>query len=232
MWDEPVDREQLKELAGVKATEYVENGMVVGLGTGSTVKYSILKLGEMVKNEGLDILGIPTSVHTKKLAKELGIPLTTLEDNPEIDLTIDGADEVDSNLNLIKGGGGALTREKIIAYHSKKMIVVADDSKIVKAIGINFPLPVEIVKFSWTATQKAIEEYECETDLRKIMDHPFVTDNGNYILDCDFGRITDPEELEKNLNLIPGVVENGLFVGLADMAIVGGKQGVTTLQNK
>lgn len=225
-----MDKEQLKELAGIKATEYVKDGMIVGLGTGSTVKYSIIKIGEIIKNDGLDILGIPTSVHTKKLAKEYNIPLTTLEDHPEIDLTIDGADEVDSNLNLIKGGGGALTREKIIAYHSKKMIVVVDDSKIVKSLGINSPVPVELIKFSWTATQKAIEQLECVTELRKIMEHPFLTDNGNYILDSDFGRIQNPEELEKNLNLIPGVVENGLFVGLADVAIVGGKQGITTLE--
>ena len=233
--------EELKKLAGEKAVEFVEDGMIVGLGTGSTVEYTLKKLWEKVK-EGLDIKGIPTSVHTKRIAKEQNIPLTTLDENPEIDLTIDGADEVDSNLNLIKGGGGALTREKIIAFNSKKVIIVVDDSKVVKALGIDFALPVEVVKFGWPATKIGLEQFGwqpakqkldevgCNVEIRKIMgDELFITDNGNYILDCEFERINDPEQLEIAINNVPGVVENGLFVNLVDEVIVGGKQGIVTL---
>ena len=227
-----MEREELKKLAAEKAVEHIEDGMIVGLGTGSTVEYALRKLGTLVR-DGLKIKGIPTSVHTKRIANEEGIPLTTLEENPVIDVTIDGADEVDSNLNLIKGGGGALTREKIIAFNSNKVIIVVDDSKIVKCLGIDFPLPVEVVKFGWPATKKTLEEFGCTVDLRKVMgEEPFITDNGNYILDCEFVRIDNPEELHANLNNIPGVVENGLFIGLADEIIVGGKQGVLTLDKK
>lgn len=236
-----MEREELKKLAGEEAVKHIEEGMIVGLGTGSTVKYTIHKLGELVKN-GLKIECIPTSIHTKRRAKEENIPLTTLEEHPEIDVTIDGADEVDGFLNLIKGGGGALTREKIIAFNSKKVIIIVDDSKVVKALGIDIPLPVEVVKFGWQATKKslehfgwqptkqALEEIRCNVELRKVMgDEPFITDNGNYILDCEFQRIDNPEELEKEINNVPGVVENGLFIGLAHEVIVGGKQGILTL---
>jgi len=223
-------QEELKKLAGEKAVEYIEDGMIVGLGTGSTVEYTLKKLGSLVR-EGLDIKGIPTSVHTKRIAKEEQIPLTTLDENPVIDITIDGADEVDSNLNLIKGGGGALVREKIVAYHSKKEIIVIDDSKVVKILGIDFDLPVEVIKFGYPATIKEIEEFNCKIEPRKIMGNDlFITDNSNYIIDCEFERIENPEELELSLNNIPGVVENGLFIGLADEIIVGGKQGIITLE--
>ena len=213
------DSEELKKLAGEKAAEQVKDGMIVGLGTGSTVEYTLRKLGQMVK-DGLKIQGIPTSIHTKRIAKEENIPLTTLDENPEIDLTIDGADEVDSYLNLIKGGGGALTREKIIAFNSKKLVIVVDDSKVVKCLGIDFSLPVEVVKFGWQATKKALEQFgwqpaeerreevACIAELRKVMeDEPFITDNGNYILDLEFQRIDNPEELEIAINDVPGVVE-------------------------
>lgn len=227
-----MEKEELKKLAGEKAVEHIEDGMIVGLGTGSTAEYALRKLGKLVKN-GLKIKGIPTSIHTLRIAKEEKIPLTTLEENPEIDITIDGADEVDSGLNLIKGGGGALTREKIIAFNSKKVIIVIDDSKIVKALGIDFPLPVEVVKFGWTSTKKALEELGCNVELRQVMeDEPFITDNGNYILDCEFERITEPEQLEIDINNIPGVVENGLFIDLVDEVIVGGKQGILTLDKE
>ena len=219
----------MKKLAAEKAVEYVEDGMILGLGTGSTVKYALKKLGERVKG-GLKVKGIPTSMHTRKLAKEYKIPLTSLEENPEIDLTIDGADEVDSNLNLIKGGGGALAREKIIASNSKKEIVIIDESKVVKVLGIDFDLPVEVLKYGWTLTKKSIEEFfGCKVELRKILDDPYITDNGNYILDCTFEKIEEPEEMERNINNIPGVVENGLFIGLVDEVIVGSKQGIMTL---
>jgi ribose 5-phosphate isomerase A len=229
---EYLEREELKKLAAEKALEYIEDGMIVGLGTGSTVEYALHKLGLLVK-DGLNIKGIPTSVHTKRIAKEQNIPLTTIEENPEIDVTIDGADEVDSNLNLIKGGGGALTREKIIAFNSKKVIIVIDDSKIVKALGIDFDLPVEVVKFGWSSVKKVLEDFKCNVKLREIMDNePFITDNGNYILDCEFERIEDPITMEVELNSIPGVVENGLFVGLVDEAIVGSTQGILTLNKE
>lgn len=227
-----MEKEELKKLAGEKAVELVEDGMIIGLGSGSTVEYALRKLGILCR-EGLNIKGIPTSVHTKRIATEEKIPLTTLEEHPVIDLTIDGADEVDSNLNLIKGGGGALTREKIVAYNSKKVIIVIDDSKIVKCLGIDFPLPVEVVKFGWTATKKTLEEFDCNIELRKIMgDEPFITDNSNYILDCEYERIDDPAQMEMEINSIPGVVENGLFIGLVDEVIVGGKQGISTLNKE
>lgn len=218
----------MKKIAGEKAAEYVENGMIVGLGTGSTVEYTIKKIGEMIKN-GLDIKGVPTSMHTKKLAKEYNIPLTDLEENPVIDITIDGADEVDPNLNLIKGGGGALAREKIVAYHSKREVIVIDETKIVKGLGVNCPLPVEVLKYGWSSTKKVLEEFGCTVELRKIMNDPYLTDNSNYILDCNFEIIESPEQLEKDINNIPGVVENGLFIGLVDEVIVGSRQGVMTL---
>jgi ribose 5-phosphate isomerase A len=226
-----LEQEEMKRIAAEKAVELIEDGMIVGLGTGSTVKYALKKIGERV-SKGLNIKGIPTSNQTKKLALKYNIPLTSLAEYPEIDLTIDGADEIDSDLNLIKGGGGALTREKIIAFHSKKMVIIADDSKVVKSLGIDFPLPVEIVKFAWQATKKSLETFECECTLRKIFDDPFITDNGNYIIDCEFDRIANPEELEREINMIPGVVENGLFIGLADKAIVGSTQGIMTLEKE
>ncbi|EMR75189.1 ribose-5-phosphate isomerase [Thermoplasmatales archaeon SCGC AB-540-F20] len=221
----------MKKMAAEKAVEHVDNGMVIGLGTGSTVKYAIKKLGEMV-NTGLKIEGIPTSLRTKKLATEYNIPLVDLNDYTEIDLTIDGADEVDSNLNLIKGGGGALTREKIIAYHSKKEIIVIDETKVVKKLGIDSPVPVEVTKYGWKATKKTLKELGCTAELRTIMDEVYITDNSNYILDCDFGKINEPETLEKEINSIPGVIENGLFIDLVDEVIVGSKQGIITLEER
>ena len=221
----------MKKMAAEKAVEHVDNGMIIGLGTGSTVKYAIKKLGEMV-NTGLKIEGIPTSLRTKKLATEYNIPLVDLNDYTEIDLTIDGADEVDSNLNLIKGGGGALTREKIIAYHSKKEIIVIDETKVVKKLGIDSPVPVEVTKYGWNATKKTLKELGCTAELRTIMDEVYITDNSNYILDCDFGKINEPEALEKEINSIPGVIENGLFIDLVDEVIVGSKQGIITLEER
>jgi ribose 5-phosphate isomerase A len=219
----------MKKLAGEKAIDHIQDGMIVGLGTGSTIQYTLKKLAEEIK-KGLKIQGIPTSMHTKKIAEDLGIPLTKLDEITVIDVTIDGADEVDSNLNLIKGGGGALTREKIVAYQSKKEIIVVDESKVVKGLGADFALPVEVVKYGWRFTKKSLETLGCEAVRREVMkDEPFITDNSNYILDCDFGKIDNPEALEKEINAIPGVVENGLFIGLVDEVIVGSKQGVMTL---
>ena len=221
----------MKKRAAEKAVQYIEDGMIIGLGTGSTVDFAIKKIGEMVRG-GLNIQGISTSLKTKKLATELKIPLIELDDRTEIDITIDGADEVDSNLNLIKGGGGALTREKIIAYHSRKVIIIVDETKIVKGLGCDCSLPVEVTRFGWLATKKTLEDLGCTVELRRIMDEAFITDNQNYIVDCDFGKIADPEALEKEINNIPGVLENGLFIGLADEVIVGSKQGMMTLERQ
>ncbi len=217
-------REELKRKAGEKAVEYIKDGMVVGLGTGSTVKYTILKLGELVK-EGLDIIGIPTSIATEKLAKERGIKLGSIDDYQVIDLTIDGADEVDKNLNLIKGGGGALLREKIIAHASKYEIIVVDESKVKNILG-DFPLPIEIVKFGYKRTMNVLSTLGCNPSLRVKNGETYITDNGNYIIDCKFEKIENPAELERKIDEIPGVVEIGLFVGLANKIIIGKKDKI------
>ena len=209
-----------KENAGRAAARLVTDGEIVGLGTGSTAYFAIVALGERVR-EGLKITGIPTSVHTADLARTVGIPLTTLDEHPELDITIDGADEVGPNLNLIKGGGGALLREKIIASASKKMVVVADSGKIVAVLG-KFPLPVEIIDFARAVVEKKIAALGATTQLRITSDgKPFVTDEGHHILDCSFGSIPDPPTLARELSNMPGVVEHGLFIGLAKLALVG-----------
>ncbi|MFO7677573.1 MAG: ribose-5-phosphate isomerase RpiA [Thermoplasmatota archaeon] len=227
-----MEQEEMKKRAAEKAIEYIEDGMIIGLGTGSTVEYALQSLSEKIK-QGLKIQGVPTSLRTKKSAKAYDIPLIDFDENSvDIDVTIDGADEVDSNLSLIKGGGGALTREKIIAYHSKKLIIIIDETKIAKRLGVHFSLPVEVTKFGWRATMKTLKELGCTAELRTITGGPYITDNQNYIIDCDFGRIDEPEVLEKEINMIPGVVENGLFIDLASEVIVGSKQGIMTLERQ
>ena len=221
-------REKLKKLAGEKAAEYVKDGMVVGLGSGSTVRYTILKLGEMLK-DGLDIISIPTSIETENLARTLGIKISSLNEYSEVDLTIDGADEVDKNLNLIKGGGGALLREKMVAHASRYEIIVVDESKISEYLG-NFPLPVEIVKFGYKRTINTLKNLGCTPKIRMRDNKIFITDNGNYIVDCKFERIEKPSELEMEIDKIPGVVETGLFVGLANEVIVGEKNGIKIMK--
>jgi ribose 5-phosphate isomerase A len=206
-----------KKEVGEKAVEYVKDGMVVGLGTGSTVYYFVSKLGQLVQ-QGLSIKGIPTSEQTEKLAIELNIPLVSFREIEEIDVAVDGADEVDQDLNLIKGGGGALLREKIIAKAAKTFIVVADSHKNVDTLG-TFPLPIEVVPFGFEMTMKYIRELGGNPTLRQRRGSPYVTDNGNYIIDSNFHEISQPDILEKNLNLLPSVVDNGLFVGMADAVI-------------
>ncbi|MFC4801536.1 ribose-5-phosphate isomerase RpiA [Neobacillus sp. GCM10023253] len=206
-----------KKIVGELAADFIEDGMVVGLGTGSTVYFTIMKLGALVE-AGLSIQGIPTSVQTAELAKKLHIPLANMDEVKKIDIAIDGADEVDAHLNLIKGGGGALVREKIVAKAAEKFIVVADPSKMVKTL-VAFPLPVEVVPFGAMQTENYIRELQGETKLRLTNGKPFQTDNGNFIIDCSFPSISKPQELECILNNIPGVVDNGLFVGMADMVI-------------
>ncbi len=212
--------ESEKELAGRAAAQLVRDNQIVGLGTGSTAYFAVIALGERVK-AGLKITGIPTSNATAELARKVGITLTTLEENPAIDIVIDGADEVDPRLNLIKGGGGALLREKVIAAASKKMVVIADSGKVVEHLG-KFPLPVEIISFARAVFERKIQSLGASTKIRTQPDGTtYITDNGNPILDCNFGKIEDPPTLARALSNIPGIVEHGLFIGLATIALIG-----------
>jgi ribose 5-phosphate isomerase A len=218
-----------KEAAGRAAAKLVREGDIVGLGTGSTAYFAVVALGERVKS-GLKIVGIPTSIATADLARQVGIPLTTLDEHPQIDITIDGADEIDPKLNMIKGGGGALLREKVVASVTKKMVVAVDSTKVVPALG-KFPLPVEIIPFARTVIEKKIASLGATAKLRMRPDgQPFVTDNGNQILDCSFGRIGDPPALARELSGMVGVVEHGLFIGLAKLALVGRGDSVEELR--
>jgi ribose 5-phosphate isomerase A len=218
-----------KELAGRAAARFVRDGNIVGLGTGSTAYFAVVALSERVK-AGLKIVGIPTSISTENLARKLGIPLATLDEYPEIDITIDGADEIDPRLNLIKGGGGALLREKVVASVSKKMVVVGDSSKAVPALG-KFPLPVEIIPFARPVVERKLAGLGATARLRLKADgSPFITDNGNHILDANFGRIDDPPYVARSLNETPGVVEHGLFIGFAKLALIGRGSSVEELQ--
>jgi ribose 5-phosphate isomerase A len=224
------DAEALKRDAAAKALTFVEDGMRLGLGTGSTAKIFVDLLAERVRG-GLNVIGVPTSEATRAQAESLGVPLTTLDDTPELDLTIDGADEIDPALNLIKGGGGALLREKIVAAASARMLVIADASKQVAALG-RYPLPIEVNLFGLGATRRAIEKaLEAEgcpgpISVRKRADgHVFVTDGGHMILDAACARIADPAALASRLHSVPGVVEHGLFIGLASLAIIASPGG-------
>lgn len=226
MSQNPIEHE--KRISGEAAAGYVESGMVVGLGTGSTAFYAIQALGEKVR-AGLAIQAIPTSEQTHRLAQKEQIPLTDFTQILQIDLTIDGADEIDPKLNLIKGAGGALLREKIIAAASHEMIVIADSSKQRPFLGQGL-LPVEVTPFGWQTVAKQIESLGAQVVLRKNKDAPFVSDNGLYILDCGFGEIKNPAELESTLNGIPGAVLNGLFVGLATRVILGKRDRVEIIE--
>jgi len=224
--------EQLKQQAGVAACKYVKSGMKVGLGTGSTVKYSVLELGRMIAEEGMDIVGVPTSLATQKLAIEVGIPLVELSDCTHLDIVIDGADEFDSNFNLIKGGGAALLREKIVAQESLSMVVVADERKMVDTLGA-FPLPIEITPFSHQATIRQLTRLlDCRVNCRMAGDNPVVTDNGNYIADAHCGpKLNEPEELEVDILKIAGVVQVGLFNNMCDAVVLAKNSGVETIIN-
>ncbi|BCJ90383.1 ribose-5-phosphate isomerase A [Terrihabitans soli] len=220
-----------KRAAAAAALELVRPGMKLGLGTGSTAAHFVELLGVKVK-AGLNVVGVPTSEATRGLAKHAGIPLTTLEEAPELDLTVDGADEIDSRLRLIKGGGAALLREKIVANASKRMVVIADSGKKVAMLGA-FPLPIEVIQFGLEATKravvKAIERAGCQGEIRLRLrpdGHGLVTDSGHFILDASLGRIPDPEALADGLAAVPGVVEHGLFIGLASEAFIAGPSGV------
>ncbi|MET3599353.1 ribose-5-phosphate isomerase RpiA [Martelella mangrovi] len=229
-----MDARQLKIKAAETALGYVEDGMRLGIGTGSTAREFIALLGEKVAN-GFSVTGVPTSEATARQCLELGIEVKSLDESPELDLTIDGADEIDPALSLIKGGGGALLREKIVASASKSMIVIADETKVVDQLGA-FPLPIEVMPFGLGATRLAIEKTVSRLnisgalELRHSGDGPFMTDGGHYILDASFGRIPDAEALSVALNMIPGVVEHGLFIDIATLAIVASGGGVRTLK--
>jgi ribose 5-phosphate isomerase A len=229
--------ERHKREAAARAIEFVRPGMRLGLGTGSTAQYFVAILGEQVR-AGLDIIGVPTSEATRVQAETLGIPLTTLEETPELDLTVDGADEIAPDLSLIKGGGGALLREKIVASASAQMIVIADDSKFVTTLG-RFPLPIEVVPFGLATTRRAVEVSCAHSGspgaavLRRGKDgHAFVTDGGHFILDAALDRIVEPASLADRLAAIPGVVEHGLFIRLATMAIIAGSEGVRIVERR
>jgi len=217
-----------KQIAAEKAVESIEDGMIIGLGTGSTAYWAIEKIGERVR-KGLKIQAVASSTVSESQARELGIPIIPFADVEAIDLTIDGADEVDVNLQLTKGGGGALLREKLLAANSRRFIVIVDESKVVDTLGA-FPLPVEIVPFAHELTVRKLQALGCELTIRQKDGANYITDNGNLIADCRFGSITDPVTLHTQLNLIPGVVENGLFVGLTSQLIVGHADGRLTIR--
>ncbi len=230
-----MDVDAYKRAAAARAVDLVRSGMRLGLGTGSTAQAFVELLAERV-HSGLEVATVPTSEATRAQAARLGIPLTTLDDMPELDLTVDGADEIAPDLTLIKGGGGALLREKIVASASAKMVVIADESKWVPVLG-RFPLPIEIVPFGATATRRAVEAAAAAAGcpgpapLRLTQNgHAFVTDGGHWLLDAQLQRITDPPDLANRLAGIPGVMEHGLFIGLAGTAIVAGPHGVRLVE--
>jgi ribose 5-phosphate isomerase A len=222
-----------KQRVGFKAAEFIEDGMSVGLGTGSTAYWLVERLGERVREEGLRVRCVPTSRRTEKQARALGIPLVSLGEAGELDLAIDGADEIGPELALIKGGGGALLREKLVASAARRFVVIADASKKVSVLG-RFPLPVEVVPFAWELTARRVAAVtRVEPALRRAEDGgAYVTDNGNYILDCRCGEIPDPARTERELKSLTGVVESGLFVGMADLAVVSTDEDVEIIERK
>jgi len=231
MANDPKTSDLEKAAAARASLHFVHDGMTLGLGTGSTAAHVVRFLGEQVK-AGLKIRGIPTSVHTQELAASLGIPLTTLDECQQIDVDIDGADEFDPQLHLIKGGGGALLREKIIASASRQVVIIADSSKQVAVLG-KFPLPVEVIPFAQPLVAKRITASGATVKLRKdAKGNPFVTDEGHHILDCSFGQIPDPPALARKLSDMPGVVEHGLFIDLATVVLCAKGENVTEFRRK
>lgn len=225
--------EHLKQEAADVAVGMVETGMVVGLGTGSTAKFAIEALGRRIE-AGLRIVGIPTSEATARLARGVGIRVSSLAEYAEADLTIDGADEIQrGTLDLIKGHGGALLREKVVASSSRRLVIIADETKLVDQLGSRFPVPVEVVPFGWQAAERKLQNLGAHTKLRPGPDEkPFVTDGGNFILDCGFSPIPNPEALNQELNSVVGVVEHGLFLKMTWRAVVAGQSGVKVLQKE
>ncbi len=227
-------RQSAKKRAALEAVKHVQDGSIVGLGSGTTVAHAVQQIGEKVRRENLRVLGVPTSHQVMLLAVSCGIPLTTLDEHPQLDVTIDGADQVDRKLNLIKGMGGALMREKIVASAAKQLVIVVDETKLVERLGMKHPVPVEILPFALSFVMATVRELGGKPVLRegKHKVGPVVTDNGNFILDVEFGVIDDPGKLDARLKLIPGVLETGLFLGIADVVYVGGPSGVERLVRK
>jgi len=225
-----VNRDELKRAAALRAIEEVEDGMALGLGTGSTAAFVVEGLARRVA-AGLRVIGIPTSERTASQARRLGIPIATFAEYQRLDLTIDGADEVQlGSLDLIKGLGGALLREKIVAAASGRLVIVVDQEKLVERLGEHTPVPVEVAQFGWQATAVALTKLGCTPERRySAGEHPFVTDGGNFILDCRFGPIRDPARLEKDISMTVGTIESGLFVGRSSMVVVASKTGVEVL---
>ena len=223
--------EELKRQAAEQAVEYIQSGMVVGLGTGSTAVFAVRRIGELLANGRLQrIVGIPTAEVTAREAERAGIPLGTLDDHPVVDVTIDGADEIDPHLNLIKGLGGALLREKIVAAASRRLIIIADDSKRVEQLGTRVPVPVEVVIFARRPVADYLASLGAQVVERRKDGERFITDEGNLILDCHFPGLPNPSEIAQLIRAQPGVVEHGLFLGMATEAIVAGERGVLVLE--
>jgi ribose 5-phosphate isomerase A len=224
-------QEEAKKRVALEAVKHVKDGFVVGLGSGSTAAFAIQELGKMIKQKGLHIMGVPSSSQAKILALNSGIPLTTLDEHPVLDLVIDGADEVDKNLDMIKGGGGALTREKIVASSAKQVVIVADESKLVDKLG-KFKVPIEVLPFALAPVTKAIKGLGGKPLLRESKGKvgAVVTDNGNYIVDVDFGLLDNAKAIDEKLKCIPGVIETGLFIDLANRVYLGKSDGITQLK--
>jgi ribose 5-phosphate isomerase A len=224
-------KEEAKKQVALEAVKHIEDGFVVGLGSGSTAAYVIQELGRLIHQNGLRVLGVPSSSQAFLLAVSSGVPLTTLDEYPVIDLAIDGADEVNKQMDMIKGGGGALTREKIVASAAKQVVIVADETKLVEKLGTTFRVPVEVLPFALATVSAGIKQLGGKPFLRESKGKvgAVVTDNGNYIVDVDFGPIDNADELSRRLKLIPGVIETGLFIGLADIIYLGKADGVTLL---
>ncbi len=227
-------QDELKQRAAHRAVEFIESGMVVGLGTGSTTAFAVRRVAERLKSGDLkDIIGIPTSIRTQKLAGELNIPLCGLDDQPDIDVTIDGADEVDPDLNLIKGGGGALLREKVVAQASRRNIIIVDESKLSPCLGTHWALPIEVIPFAVKTEENFIKSLGASVTLRTEKEgQPYKTDQNNFILDANLGEMADPNAIAARLNARAGIVEHGLFLGLASDVIVAAENGIRHLKRK
>ncbi len=225
-------RETAKKLAAVRAVQHVKAGFVIGLGSGTTVAYALEEIGRRIREDSLQLMGVPTSYQAAQLALNQNIPLTTLAEHPQLDLAIDGADQVDDALNLIKGMGGALTREKIVASASKMNIIIIDESKLTKKLGSNQPVPIEVLPFAWPTTMIRVRTLGGKPVLRQAEKKlgPVITDNGNFLVDVEFGPIDHPKELNQALKNIPGIVETGLFSELTHVVYVGGQRTVRKLE--
>ena len=227
-------REEAKKRVASEAVKHVRDNFIVGLGSGSTAAYIIQELGEKIRLEGLQILGVPTSHQAMILAVRYGVPLTTLNEHPKLDLALDGADQIDRDLNLIKGRGGALTREKIVASAAKQFVIVADETKLVERLGTNHTIPIEVLPFALPTVIAKLQKLKGKPILREAVGKvgPLVTDNGNFIVDVDFGPVNNVKELDSQIKLVSGVIETGLFIGMADFVYIGKPDGVEKLKRK